>query len=66
MPIFVILSCESFDMIVAGLDRAFLGAFVLVGEHMSFQVFENLAAFWVCAASLLPRLLAAEVVLTAV
>ncbi len=66
MPIFVILPCESLGVVIAINDRTFFWSFVLVGEHMSLQVLENLSAVWVGASPLLSCLLAAEVVLAAV
>ena len=66
MSVLIILSCKSLNVVVACLNRTFLWSLVLMGEHMSLEIFENLSAFWVCAASLLPRFLAAEVILAAV
>ena len=66
VSVLVVFSCESLDMVVAGLDWALLWSLVLVGEGVRLQVLEDFAAFGICASSLLSRLFAAEVVLAAV
>jgi len=50
MAILIILSRESFDVVVASLNWTFLRSLILMGEHVSFEVLEDFATFWVCAA----------------
>lgn len=66
VTIFVVLSCESLDVVVARLDRALLRTLVLVSEHVRLQIFEDLSTIRIRTPALLFRLLAAEVaILTA-
>lgn len=51
MPVFVVLSGKTLDVVVTSLNRAFLWSLVLVGEHMSFQVLEDLSTLRICASS---------------
>jgi hypothetical protein len=40
VPVLVVLARETLDVVLAILDRAFLGTLGLVGEHMGLQVLE--------------------------
>lgn len=67
MSVLVIFARETLDVIIAGLDRALLWSLVLVGQHVSLQIFKHFSALGICASPFLSRLLAAEVaILTAV
>jgi hypothetical protein len=61
MSVFVVFSCETLDVVVAGLDWALFWALILVSEHMRLQILENFSALWICAAALLTLFLAAVV-----
>ncbi len=65
MPVLVVFPSKAFDMIFACLNRALFGTFVLVCEHVGFQVLEYFAAVWICATAFFPVLFAAEVGLAA-
>jgi hypothetical protein len=56
VPVFVILPCKAFHIVLARSDWALLRPLVLVGEHVCFQVLEDTAAFRKGAKSLLARL----------
>lgn len=53
MSVLVVLARESFDMVLACNDRAFLGSFRLMGEHVGLEIFEDSSAVWVRASPLL-------------
>jgi hypothetical protein len=40
-------------VIIASLNGAFLGSFILMRQHVCLQVLKNLSAFLICASSLL-------------
>lgn len=61
MPILIIFASKAFDMIIARLNRAFLGSFIFVCEHVCFQIFEHLAAIWEGTTAFLLALFATEV-----
>jgi len=65
MTILVVLPSKSFGVIIAGLNRAFFGSFVLMSQHMGFEIFEQLATVRICATPFLFRLVAVEVVVVA-
>ena len=44
VPILVVFPGEALYVVLARDDGALLGAFVLVGQHMRFEVFEDAAA----------------------
>jgi hypothetical protein len=46
VSVLVIFACKALGVIFAGLDRAFLGSFGLVGQHVRFQVLEDATTFW--------------------
>lgn len=52
VAVLVVFSRETFNMVIARIDGALLGAFVLVREHMGLEVFENLAAVGMGACAL--------------
>lgn len=44
VSVLVVFTSEAFDVIFASRDRALLGSFLLMGEHMCFQVLHVSAA----------------------
>lgn len=65
VSVFIVLARETFDVVIAGLDRALLGTLILMRQHVRLQVLEHLSALWVRAPALLFRLFAAEVAVLA-
>lgn len=53
VSVLVVLSCETLDVILASRNWALFRTFVLVGQHVCFQILEHLAAFWMRASLLL-------------
>jgi hypothetical protein len=46
VPILIVFSCEPFEMVFAGCDWALLRPFILVGEHVGFEILEDASTFW--------------------
>jgi hypothetical protein len=62
VSVFVVLPCETLDVVIARLNGAFLWSLILVGEHMRLQILEYLAAFGIGTSPLFSGLFTAEVV----
>jgi len=60
VPVLIILSCKTFDVVITIDDWAFLRSFILMREHMRLEILENFAAIQVCATALLFGLVTAE------
>lgn len=52
VAVLVVFSCETFDMVIASLNRAFFGSFILMSQHVSLQILKYPSAVRVCAAAL--------------
>jgi hypothetical protein len=61
VSVLVVFAGKALDVILAGLDGALLGTFILMREHVCLEILENFAAVGICASLLLLGVVTTEI-----